>query len=69
MFETLYAEPVRLEQFMDAMSGLSAGNFGLLAERFDFRRFATLADIGGATGQLARIEALISARAIPLRWA
>jgi hypothetical protein len=53
MFETLYREPKRLEPFMSAMSGWSAGNFSLLAERFDFSRFATLADIGGASGQLA----------------
>lgn len=53
MFETLYREPKRLEQFMAAMSGLSAGNFQRLAERFDFSRFSTLADIGGASGQLA----------------
>ena len=57
MFETLYADDERLEQFMAAMSGLSAGNFTLLAERFDFSRFATLADIGGASGQLARLVA------------
>jgi O-methyltransferase domain/Dimerisation domain len=57
MFETLYADEQRLEQFMAAMSGLSAGNFELLAERFDFSRFSTLADIGGATGQLACIVA------------
>lgn len=57
MFATLYEDEQRLAQFMDAMSGLSAGNFKLLAERFDFGRFATLTDIGGATGQLARIVA------------
>lgn len=53
VFETLYHEPKRLEPFMAAMSGWSAGLFGLLAERFDFSRFATLADIGGASGELA----------------
>ena len=57
MFETLYQEPKRLEQFVSAMSGLSAGNFTLLAERFDFGRFTTLADIGGASGQLACVVA------------
>lgn len=57
MFETLYREPARLEQFMSAMSGFSAGNFTLLAERFDFARYRSLADIGGATGQLACIVA------------
>ena len=40
MFEELYSEPERLEQFMDAMSGISAGNFQALAEKFDFSRYA-----------------------------
>ena len=53
MFATLYEDSARLEQFMAAMTGISAGNFELLAERFDFDRYLTLADIGGATGQLA----------------
>ena len=57
MFAKLYEDPARLEQFMAAMSGISAGNFTLLAERFDFGRYRTLADIGGATGQLACIVA------------
>ena len=57
MFEALYADPDRLEQFMRAMSGISLGNFHLLAEAVDFSRYATLCDIGGATGQLATIVA------------
>ncbi|WP_198320829.1 methyltransferase [Azohydromonas aeria] len=57
MFAKLYEDPARLEQFMAAMSGISAGNFTLLAEKFDFSRHATLADIGGATGQLSCIVA------------
>ncbi len=36
MFEELYREPARLEQFMAAMSGISRPNFQALAERFDF---------------------------------
>ena len=57
MFEELYAEPERLEQFMHAMSGISAGNFHALAEKFDFSRYPTLCDVGGATGQLSIIVA------------
>jgi precorrin-6B methylase 2 len=53
MFQALYAEPARLEQFLRAMEGVSAGNFQAFAARFDFSRYRTLADIGGATGQLA----------------
>ena len=53
MFGELYSKPERLEQFMDAMSGLSAANFQALADTFDFSRYQTLCDIGGATGQLS----------------
>ncbi len=53
MFATLYSVPERLEQFMRAMSGVSAGNFRAFAERFDFSSYATLCDVGGATGQLS----------------
>ena len=57
IFGELYKEPAKLEQFMDAMAGISAGNFQTLAEKFDFSRYATLCDIGGATGQLSTIVA------------
>jgi len=53
MFAELYSRPDRLEQFMDAMSGISAGNFRAFAERFDFSGYRTLCDVGGATGQLS----------------
>jgi hypothetical protein len=57
MFEELYREPQRLEQFMDAMAGISGGNFTAFAETFDFSGYRTLCDVGGATGQLACIVA------------
>jgi hypothetical protein len=57
MFEELYADPARLEQFMLAMSGVSQGNFTAFAEKFDFSPYKTMADIGGATGQLSCIVA------------
>jgi ubiquinone/menaquinone biosynthesis C-methylase UbiE len=57
MFGELYADPARLEQFMRAMSGISMGNFTAFAEKFDFSEYKTLADIGGATGQLSLIVA------------
>ena len=57
MFEALYADPARLEQFMDAMSGISMGNFMAFAEKFDFSGYGSLADIGGATGQLSTVIA------------
>jgi hypothetical protein len=57
MFDELYSDPARLEQFMDAMSGVSMANFQAFAERFDFSPYRALADIGGATGQLSCIVA------------
>jgi hypothetical protein len=53
MFDELYRDPARLEQFMGAMAGISAGNFRAFAEAFDFSRCTTLCDVGGATGQLS----------------
>ena len=57
MFEQLYAQPERLEQFMQAMSGISAANFRTFAAKFDFSRYRSMADIGGATGQLSILVA------------
>jgi alkyl hydroperoxide reductase subunit AhpC/cyclopropane fatty-acyl-phospholipid synthase-like methyltransferase len=56
MFEELYSDPPRLEQFMGAMTGLSRLNFEAFAEKFDLSKFKTLCDVGGATGLLS-IEA------------
>ena len=53
MFEELYEELPRLEQFMGAMTGLSRINFEAFAEQFDFSAFKTLCDVGGATGLLS----------------
>jgi O-methyltransferase/methyltransferase family protein len=53
MFEKVYQEPARLEQFLSAMRGISTPNFQALADKFDFSRYRTLCDVGGATGVLA----------------
>jgi hypothetical protein len=53
MFEELYSDLPRLEQFMGAMTGLSRLNFEAFAERFDCTPFRTHCDVGGATGLLA----------------
>jgi len=53
MFEELYEELPRLEQFLGAMTGLSRLNFEAFAAKFDFSNFKTLCDIGGATGLLS----------------
>jgi 16S rRNA G1207 methylase RsmC len=39
------------------MQGISLGNFHALAEKFDFSRYDTVCDVGGATGQLCTILA------------
>ncbi|MGH3756157.1 methyltransferase [Actinophytocola sp.] len=53
MFEEVYSDEGRLEQFMNAMAGISAGPFRALAEKFDFSRYGTLCDAGGAGGHLS----------------
>jgi precorrin-6B methylase 2 len=53
VFEELYSDENRLEQFMNAMAGISLGPVHALADKFDFSRYETLCDVGGATGQLS----------------
>src|ERR1041385_8089781 len=53
IFEELYSELPKLEQFLGAMTGLSRINFEAFAEKFDFSKFKTLCDVGGATGLLS----------------
>ena len=53
IFEELYADLPKLEQFMGAMTGLSRINFEAFADKFDFSKHQTLCDIGGATGLLS----------------
>jgi precorrin-6B methylase 2 len=53
MFDELYADPARLEQFMGAMTGLSRLNFEVFAEKFNFKPFKSMCDVGGATGLLS----------------
>jgi hypothetical protein len=47
------------------MTGLQAGNFRLLAERFDFGRYRTVTDVGGALALLSRV---VAARHLHLRF-
>jgi O-methyltransferase domain/Dimerisation domain len=53
IFEELYSDLPRLEQFLGAMTGLSRINFEAFAETFDFKPYKTLCDVGGATGLLS----------------
>jgi hypothetical protein len=57
MFAELYSDEARLGEFLRAMSGLQAGNFGLVAEEFDFSRYRTVTDVGGSLALLSRVVA------------
>jgi hypothetical protein len=57
-FDDLYKSPEKLHEFINAMSGIQAGNFMTLAKKFDFSKYKTMADIGGADGFLSCIIAL-----------
>jgi len=52
-FKELYSDPERLEQFIQAMNSFQMGNFIALANNFDFSKYSTLCDIGGASGLLS----------------
>jgi 2-polyprenyl-3-methyl-5-hydroxy-6-metoxy-1,4-benzoquinol methylase len=57
VFEVLYEQPARLEQFLAAMRGISTANFQAFAEKFNFDGYQTLCDVGGATGLLSSLVA------------
>ena len=52
-FHHLYQSPERLQEFMDAMSGIQGGNFMTLVKKFNFSNYKTLTDVGGADGFLS----------------
>jgi hypothetical protein len=53
LFETIYAEPARLKQFLAAMTGISRGaNMGI-ARQFPWAGYKTYVDVGTAQGDLA----------------
>ena len=49
-FAALYADPVRLEGFLKAMTGLSSGAARAIAKRFPWKRYQTFVDVGCAQG-------------------
>ena len=52
-FEAIYADPVRLKQFLAAMTGISHGANLAIAARFPWHDHGTFADVGTAQGDLA----------------
>jgi hypothetical protein len=55
IFEELYSSEAKLGQFLDAMTGFQAENFRQLAEKFDFSKYRTVTDVGGALALLSRL--------------
>jgi len=54
LFETLYADPARLREFLSAMTGVSHGTNLRIAKAFPWKRYSTFVDIGTAQGDLVR---------------
>jgi precorrin-6B methylase 2 len=53
MFETLYADPARLKQFLASMTGISHGANLAIAAAFPWKEYRTFVDVGAAQGDLA----------------
>ena len=58
LFETLYADPARLKQFLAAMTGISHGANMTIARVFPWTSYRTFVDVGTAQGDLAAQIAL-----------
>ena len=58
LFENLYADPARLKQFLEAMTGLSRGANLAIARNFPWASYRTYVDVGTAQGDLAAQIAL-----------
>lgn len=58
LFETLYAEPTRLKEFLAAMTGISHGANLMIAQTFGWKEHQTFVDVGTAQGDLAAQIAL-----------
>lgn len=58
MFDTLYADPARLRQFLAAMTGISHGANMTIARQFPWKDYRTFVDVGTAQGDLAAQVAL-----------
>jgi hypothetical protein len=52
IFDNLYSDPARLEQFLSAMTGLSLGIAHALAGKFPWPQYRSFVDVGAAQGGL-----------------
>jgi hypothetical protein len=57
-FDDIYSNPETLAEFMKAMAGIQMGAFMSFAHQFDFSKYQTLCDAGGAMGVLSAQVAL-----------
>ncbi len=53
LFESLYADPARLKEFLTAMTGISHGANMAIAEKFPWKDYKSYVDAGTAQGDLA----------------
>ncbi len=53
VFETLYADPARLKEFLSAMTGVSRSSNMTIARNFPWKECKTFVDVGTAQGDLA----------------
>ena len=58
LFETLYADPGRLREFLASMTGISHGANMTIARAFPWKDYRTFVDVGTAQGDLAAQVAL-----------
>jgi hypothetical protein len=52
LFESVYGDPARLRLFLGAMTGLSMGASQAIAQKFNWKDYQTVVDVGGAQGGL-----------------
>lgn len=52
LFEAIYGNPERLRLFLGAMTGLSMGASQAIAQKFPWKNYQTVVDVGGAQGGL-----------------
>ena len=51
-YESLYRDPARMKNFLQAMTGISLGACHALAKKFPWKKYKTFADVGAAQGAL-----------------
>ena len=52
IFDVLYSDPAKLASFMQAMTGVSMGTSKAIAQKFPWKDYRTLIDVGSAQGGL-----------------